>query len=152
MKKSIVVTLVATTFVIAVIAASCSVSVPVAKIPQITATTPAAPPRISNIPVITDDPRNDRAVLDKMQESTLGMINTYKLMNQPVPDKMAAAQQTIDEASLTLQKLEEDRQATIISVNQYKLMVQPVPDNLTAHLQRIEDQRQVILIRCGLVD
>jgi hypothetical protein len=87
-----------------------------------------------------------------MQESTLGMINTYKLMNQPVSEKLVAAQQTIDEASLALQKLEEDRQATIICVNQYKLMVQPVPESLTAELQRIEDQRQVILVRCGLVD
>jgi len=152
MKKSIVVTLVATTFVIAVIATSCNVSVPVANIPQVTATTPAGPIQVSNIPVITDDPQNDREVFAKMQESTLGMINTYKFMNQPVPEKLIAAQQTIAEASLALQKLEEDRQETTKYINQYKFLVQPVPDYLTAHLQRIEDQRQVILIRCGLVD
>jgi hypothetical protein len=149
MKKSIVVTLVVTTFIIAVIAVSCSVSVPVTGINPITATTPAAPPRISNIPVIIDDPQNDREVFARMQESTLAMINTYKFMNQPVPEKLVVAQQTIGEASIALQKLEEDRQETTKCINQYKFLVQPVPGYLTAHLQCIEDQRQVILIRCG---
>jgi hypothetical protein len=152
MKKSIIVTLVVTTCITAIITASCSVSVPVAGINPTKATTPAAPPRISNIQVITDDPQNDREVFARMQESTIAIINTYKFMNQPVPEKLVAAQQSNGEASIALQKLGEDWQETTKCINQYKFLVQPVPGHLTTHLQSIEDQRQVILIRCGLVD
>ncbi len=148
MKISIIAVLVITSLTVAFLCASCNQSVQVAKVSP----SPVNSTK-TNIPsLFTDDWTRDQATLRQMGQSIHMGINEYRFLNQPVPEKLLAAQQAVDEASRALKELEEERQNTITGINNYKVLVQPVPENLTDHLRRIEDQRQVILIRYGLAD
>jgi hypothetical protein len=152
MKKSIIPVLFVTTFLVAVFIASCSTPAPAVNVQPSPAPTSEESARINTTPLFTNDPTYDQAILTNLAQAVQGMINTYRLMNQPVPEKILAAQKAVNEANDVLRELDNERQPILLMMNQYKFMDEPIPNSLTVALQRIEDQRQVILIRCGLVD
>ncbi len=141
------------TLVLIVLGLGCAGPAPAALQPQAAPTVHSgAMPQSETHSLFSDNPTNDQAVLDDMQQATRECIADLIMAGQPVPDYQYAALRSIEDARTALNELQTQWVAPQTVIAEYIMAREPVPDYQYEALREIESARQTVLITHGLVD